>query len=282
MYYVLMLLLSFSSFAYDHSGRLLLTQGVSQIEGSAGGGLTPWATIAGYGTRDEIGANFHSTEVRVQEYAVRAEGIAIGLFNRLELSYSKEVFNTLSAGEDLNLGHSFKFEQRTLGLKVRVFGDLVLDQDTWMPQVAIGLQHKENMEEDTVEAFGAEEAQDTDYYVSFTKLFLSQRILYNLTIRRTRANQLGFLGYGGDKEDAYSYLGEFSLAYLINRQLVIGYEYRQKPDNLDVAKEEDWYDLFLAWTPTKNISLTAAYVNLGEVALKENQSGIYTSLQLGF
>jgi len=32
------------------SGKLLLTGGVSQIEGAAGGGLTPWAVIGGYGT----------------------------------------------------------------------------------------------------------------------------------------------------------------------------------------------------------------------------------------
>lgn len=37
--------------------RLLATGGVMQIEGSAGGGLTPWALIAGYGTREEIGAS---------------------------------------------------------------------------------------------------------------------------------------------------------------------------------------------------------------------------------
>jgi hypothetical protein len=30
------------------SGKLLLTAGVSNIEGSAGGGLTPWALIGGY------------------------------------------------------------------------------------------------------------------------------------------------------------------------------------------------------------------------------------------
>lgn len=37
--------------------KLLLTGGLSQVEGSAGGGLVPWAVIGGYGTRDEIGAN---------------------------------------------------------------------------------------------------------------------------------------------------------------------------------------------------------------------------------
>lgn len=38
-------------------GRLLLTGGVSTIEGAGGGGLVPWALIGGYGTRDEVGIN---------------------------------------------------------------------------------------------------------------------------------------------------------------------------------------------------------------------------------
>jgi hypothetical protein len=59
-------------------------------------------------------------------------------------------------------------------------------------------------------------------------------------------------------------------------------EYRNKPNNLSAFEEEDWKDIYLAWAPTKNISLTAAYVDLGNVALRDNQSGIYTSLQVGF
>lgn len=43
--------------------RLLATGGVTQLEGAAGGGLTPWALIAGYGTRDQIGASAFLTHV---------------------------------------------------------------------------------------------------------------------------------------------------------------------------------------------------------------------------
>ena len=38
-------------------GKLLLTAGVTQIEGAAGGGLTPWAVIGGYGENNQFGAN---------------------------------------------------------------------------------------------------------------------------------------------------------------------------------------------------------------------------------
>ena len=37
-------------------GKLLATGGVSAVEGEGGGGLTPWALISGYGTRDGVGS----------------------------------------------------------------------------------------------------------------------------------------------------------------------------------------------------------------------------------
>ncbi len=38
-------------------GELLLTQGVNSLEGAAGGGSSTWTLIAGYETRNGIGAN---------------------------------------------------------------------------------------------------------------------------------------------------------------------------------------------------------------------------------
>jgi hypothetical protein len=44
---------SFGSMTF--SDRLVLTGGVTSIEGAAGGGLTPWAVIGGQGTRNQVG-----------------------------------------------------------------------------------------------------------------------------------------------------------------------------------------------------------------------------------
>ena len=70
-------------------GKLLLTGGVSQIEGAGGGGLTPWALIGGYGSRDQIGANAFYTRVDVDDYALDAYGAMVGLYDRVELSYAR-------------------------------------------------------------------------------------------------------------------------------------------------------------------------------------------------
>jgi hypothetical protein len=73
-------------------GKFLATGGVSQLEGAAGGGLTPWALIGGYGTRDSWGANLHYTGVRTQDYALDSSGVAVGLADRLELSLAGQTF----------------------------------------------------------------------------------------------------------------------------------------------------------------------------------------------
>ena len=49
--------------------KLIATGGVMQVEGAAGGGLTPWALIGGLGTEDEIGASAFATTVNVDDTA---------------------------------------------------------------------------------------------------------------------------------------------------------------------------------------------------------------------
>ena len=268
-----------SIFTYT-SGKLLLTGGVSQIEGSAGGGLTPWAVIGGYGGRNQIGANAFYTNVDTQDYKITSYGALVGIHDRVELSYARQDFDTQAVGAALGLGYGYTISQDTFGVKVRVLGDAVLEQDTWLPQIAVGAQFKSNKNGALVKALGARDDSSTDYYISATKLFLAQGILVNGTIRATKANQFGILGYGGIDDDYHAEF-EGSVAYLISRKLAIGAEVRSKPDNLGVAKEGAAVDAFVAYAPCKRISFTLAYADLGNIVTRR-QSGLYLSLQAGF
>jgi hypothetical protein len=264
------------------SGKLLLTQGVTTIEGSSGGGLASWATISGYETGDGIGANAHETYVDVNNYSLQDFGASVGLFNRVELSYTREEFDTGATGAKLGLGRNFTFDQDVYGAKVRLVGDLVYDQDTWLPQIAAGVQYKVNDKSAIIHAIGGKSAQGTDYYVSATKLFLAHSVVVDATLRLTKANQTGLLGFGGDKDNSYSPEFEGSIGYLLTKHLVVGGEYRTKPDNLGFAKENDWWDLFAAYAIDKHLSVTAAYTNLGDIATFKTQNGFLVSLQAGF
>ena len=274
--------LAFAQDAAAHGGKLLLTGGVSQLEGAAGGGLTPWALIGGYGSAGQVGGSAFLTRVDVGDYHLDTVGALFAFNDRVELSVARQRFDTERVGGLLGLGEGFTFQQDVIGVKVRVAGEAVLDSDRAMPQVAIGVQHKRNDQGAVLEAIGADSDSGTDVYVSATKLLLAKGLLLNGTVRFTRANQIGILGFGGDRHDGYRPHLEVSAAYLLGRTVAVGAEYRTKPDNLSIAGEDDWKDVFVAWAPNRHVSLTVAYVDLGNIVIRDHQRGVYASLQVGF
>jgi len=263
------------------SGKLLATGGVSQVEGAGGGGITSWAMITGYGTRDGIGANAHYTDVSLPDYNLHTAGVAVGLFDRLELSYAWQGFDTQDVGGTLGLGRGFTFHQNIYGAKLKVIGDAIYDQDSWLPQISVGVQHKENDRPAIIAAVGGKGSVGTDFYLAASKLLLAESVLVNATLRETKANQFGILGFGGDKHNDYSTQFEGSTAYLFSRQFATGVELRTKPSNLSIAHEGAAWDLFAAYFFNKNLSLTAAYADLGNIVIKNDQHGAYLSLQAG-
>lgn len=266
----------------SRSGKLLLTGGVTSVEGAAGGGLTPWAVIGGYGAAGQTGANAFVTRVELPDYRLDTAGFLVGFDDRVELSYARQRFALLDVGAALGLGRGFTLDQDIFGAKFRVAGDAVLDQDNWLPQISLGLLHKRNRDGDLVRALGAASAFDTEAYLSATKLLLGEGLLLNGTLRYTRANQFGLLGFGGDARRGRRIQGEGSAALLLRRDLAIGAEYRMKPDNLGIAREDDVWDLFVAWAPSKRVSVTLAWVDLGNITIVDRQRGAYLSLQVGF
>ena len=263
-------------------GRLLATTGATSLEGAGGGGLVPWALITGHGSRDGVGVNVHGTGVRLPDFSLWATGVGVGVADRVELSYQHQWFDTGKAGARLGLGRGYTFEQDVFGAKLRLFGDVVADQDRWWPQVSVGLQHKRSANGDVVRAVGARDASGTDFYVAATKLFLGEGLLVNGTVRFTRANQFGLLGHGGDREDSYRAQFEGSAAVLLSRDFALGGEFRTKPDNLRFARENGAFDLFGAWFVNRHLSVVLAYVDVGKVAAQGRQNGVYLSLQAGF
>jgi hypothetical protein len=261
--------------------RLLATGGVMQLEGTGGGGLVPWAMIAGLGTRDQVGFSAFCTSVEPQDFELKTCGVALGLWDRVEVSYARQTFDLGTTVPGASI------EQHIVGVKVKVLGDAIFDQDSWVPQVAVGAQFKQNEDYDFVPAaLGARDDKGVDYYVAATKVWLAgiagRMTLAGVTLRATKANQMGILGFGGDRKDSYSLQPEVSGAIFLTDNIIAGLEYRAKPDNLGVFEEDDFWDAFAAWVPWKNVSLTVAYADLGNIADKQNQHGWYASLQAGF
>ena len=69
---------------YAADGKLIATPGISQIEGTGGGGFVPWAQLAGYGSRDEIAANVFCSGANVDDYDLRVCGAQATFYDRIE------------------------------------------------------------------------------------------------------------------------------------------------------------------------------------------------------
>lgn len=259
-------------------GRLIATGGATQLEGSAGGGLVPWAVLTSYAIDDEIGATAFATRVDVSDYTLDNYGVAATWHNRVELSLARQRFQLGTLGDLLGM-HGAVVRQDILGAKLRLFGDVVYSD--W-PQVSLGVQRKHNLDFEVPLAVGALSDRGTDVYLAATKVFLAgaggYNLLLNATLRSTSANQLGILGFGGDR-GGRRLVGEASAAVLFTPRFAIGVEYRQKPDNLAFAREDSFRDVFAAWFPSKHLAVVGAWADLGSVATLDSQRGWYLSIQ---
>ncbi|MCY1672571.1 DUF3034 family protein [Novosphingobium sp. SL115] len=262
-------------------GKLVLTNGISSLEGASGGGLASWATIAGMETDRGIGISAHVTGVELADYGWQSHGISVGIKDRLEVSYARQNFDTRKVGAALGLGEGYRFNQDIFGAKLRLLGDTVYGSPL-LPQISVGVQHKRSLDGTIVRAVGAKSSEGTDFTASATKLFLSRSVLVNATARFTNANQFGLLGFGGPHQNDRTLQFEGSVAYMLTPRLVVGGEYRTRPGNLAFAREDDAHDLFVAWAFTRNATVTAAYADVGSIATFDGQRGGLVSLQFAF
>ncbi|MEM7389251.1 MAG: DUF3034 family protein [Pseudomonadota bacterium] len=261
--------IGFASSGLAASGKLLATPGVSQVEGSAGGGIVPWAQLAGYASDDEIAINGFCSRADVSDYRLDVCGAQLNIYDRVEFSYAEQRFEVPALNTDI--------EQSVTGAKVRLYGDIVYSK--W-PQLSLGVQHKSLDDGSIANLLGAKDTSGTDVYLAASKLHLGALAGYNwfwnTTFRYSDANQLGLLGFGGPDSDK-ELLFEASTAVFLTHQIAVGVEYREKSNNLGLG-EQDWQDVFVAWFPNKYVSVTAAWLDLGSIAGAKDQTGWYLSV----
>ena len=252
--------------------KIIATGGVTTVEGNAGGGIVPWAVINGYASSDEWAATAFGGRVAVNDFSLHSAGIALSLDNSWEFSYARQRFELESIGGSLS--------QDIFSVKYHLAGELLY---TTMPQISVGVQHKRNQDFALPAAVGATRASGTDFYLAASKVLFHQvagrNLLLNGTLRATKANQTGLLGFGSATDNHYEVVFEGSAAVLLNYNLAIGIEYKQKPDKLAFAAEQHWRDIFVAWFINKNVSVTGAYVDLGDIAGQGSQTGDYLALE---
>lgn len=272
---VLALGLGFASSGASAGSRLWGTGGVTTIAGASGGGLTSWGVLSGYASNDEWSASLALSHAVFDDYDLAVAAVGFNWSNRLALSFSRQHFNLTTLGGELL--------QHVIGAKLRLFGDVLYGD---LGQWSLALEHGRLDNFSLAKAVGAENRSGTDVILSGSKVFFAaiagRNLLLNTGLRASRANQAGLLGYGGDREGHHVIMAELSAGIFLTRHWLAGVEYRQKPDNLSYAQEDDWHDIFLAYVPNRNVAVTAAWVDLGSIAGLDGQAGPYVSLQATF
>lgn len=268
-----LLLVSIGSSA--QGSKLLGTGGTTSVEGAAGGGIVPWATIGSYASSGEWGVTLGHSRVGVDDFSLVSNAVGLHYDNRYELSIGRQQFWV----DPLAL----PLDQQVFGAKVRLTGDLIYSA---LPQLSLGVQYKHHQNGAVPLALGAAHTSGTDWYLAASKVYLDaiagRNLLLNATLRRTSANQMGLLGFGADGHNSAAWVGEFSAAVLLRHDLAIGVEFRQKPDQLAFAREDHWRDMFAAWFVNRHASIVAGYVDLGSIAGLKAQTGYYIALQGAF
>ncbi|GLR65345.1 hypothetical protein GCM10010909_00230 [Acidocella aquatica] len=302
-------------------GGLVTTGAVTAIGGAAGGGIVPWALIGGYTTQDQVGGTAFYTHVFLRNYQLSTYGGLFALSNRVEVSFAHQDFALGGTGGTLDgkiigalglpastpdsaLPHALQLNnaninQDIIGIKVRLYGNAVYDQDTLIPEISMGYEYHRNENTSFVRAIGTRPTGN-EYYLAATKVWLhglfGHYTMVTGTLDVTNAIQNGLLGFGGvgpnGPKNGYHVEPEFAVGYWINNNLVIGGEYRFMPHYQVVApgnvpgygplgnalsKTSDWKDVYIAYFPVKYLSVTLAYADLGTIASEKNQNGVYLS-----
>ncbi len=83
-----------------------------------------------------------------------------------------------------------------------------------------------------IAAVGGKSASGTDFYLAAPKLSLAQSLLVVVTLRETKANQLGILGFGGASTTIRD-AGRGLCGLSHQPKFAVGAGYRTRPSNLE-------------------------------------------------
>ena len=220
---------------------------LTNLEGVGGIAFNPVAFPADSGDGEDIGKpRFGAWYINLDDVKVdwTVIGVADTFFKRLELSYGYETVNQAFAPER---------HKSNVGAKV-----LLLPENTGsdaVPAISAGTVYKH-----TTNTLSGLDKDGWDFYLVATKLIKETPlpVLVSAGAISSKAYTTGVFGYGEDSK--VTGFGNVDVVFPVG--LIAGFEYKQGP-KFDGWHDSDYWDAHLAWTPTNNLTLVAAYVDAG-------------------
>lgn len=215
------------------------------------------------------------------ERELAAVAVTQSFWDRLEFSYA---YNRMSTGDfksevrkatDISI-NSEHVELHNFNLR----GVLIKDgafNEPWLPQISAGVHVKYNptvmdIDKDlagTLRTLGVKDDLGVDFTLYASKLITKhvfRPILVDAGVRATKAAHIGMLGF----TQKYNVMAEGNVGLLAHDKVLLGMEYRMKPNQYNripglLKAENDWWGAYVAFLPTKNISVSAGYGHFGGI-----------------
>ena len=266
-----------------------------QLEGSGGVVLTEMAYLvnpAGADSENWYGMPSLSLGALIANNKnANMATISETLFDRLELSYSFHRFDIGDWSSDTGIHTTHdNIYMHVLNARVAILNEGDFDMD-WLPALTAGFHYKNNIRIVPLvrdagivpENAGLSDDDGEEYTLTATKKIsnlLPRDIYVSATARSTDAAQIGYLGFTHDRRIVF----EGYLAYCLLDNLIVGAEYRQKPDAYHsipglVEREDDWWSLAASYIVNENWNFTVAYANLGRMLNHQEPWSVWFQLK---
>jgi hypothetical protein len=261
---VIVVVLSFTSITFAGAP-------FNNLEGVGGVAFNPLAYVAG-GTGDNEylqNPQFGSWYVNLNQVDVNLSAIGVSdtLFNRLELSYGFEAIGQQDAANH---------NKHNIGGKLLLLPENFKDIN-FLPAVSVGAIYK-----NTDHVVSGAKKEGWDFYLVATKLItqLPVPVLISGGLLETSSYVTGVFGYDSDlKATLFG-----NLDFVLGKYFIAGAEYKQGP-KFDAFNNADYWDVHLAFTPNKNLTLIGAYVDAGDYKSTDKVglgNGVVLSAQYAF
>lgn len=285
------------SFAMTVVIVLLLANGVLaepplpciNIEGNSGVGITSTAYLA---NPPKEGAVFGKPSVSAfsvfgREKNLQSFMVTENILGKYEIGYAYERFGLGDWPDDVKTATNGAYSvSQHLGLHNLNLRAMVIEEggfdSSWLPAITLGTHFKwtdgqTKLDDDLgglLDTLGSDHSHGVEFTAVASKTIedlLPRPVIVSAGLRNSDAIHTGLFGFAGERRTTF----EGSIISFLTEQLLFCAEYRQKPDLLDqfstggkhlVKAENDWWTLCLGYIVNDNMTVTAGYVNLGNVA----------------
>lgn len=256
------------------------------IEGNSGVGITSTAYLANPPEGDNVLGEPTVSLLAVfgREKNLQSFAVTENVLGKYEIGYAYERFGLGDWPDDVKDATGNRVNQH-LGLHNLNLRAMVVEEGSnnciWMPAVTFGTHFKwsegqTKLDDDlngTLDNKGSDYSKGVEFTVVATKTIKNlfpRPIIVSAGLRNGDAIHTGLFGFAGNRETTF----EGSIISFLTDRLLFCAEYRQKPDLMEqvtaggehlVQAENDWWTLCLGYILDDNTTLTAGYVNLGNI-----------------